>query len=260
MKLYFRLLWAAIRARMQYKLDFIATTMMFGLLMLVDFLTVAVILHRFGTVGGWNLHEVALLAGITATANGLHRTFAGELNNFERYLVNGEFDTLLTRPWPTLASLLARNFDLGRAGAILQGYILITFGLKAVLAQGAPAWLAVYVYLLPIAGFCVIVAINMAVAAMGFWLTRIDELTAFVLHAPMTAASYPMSIYPQWMRGIFTSLLPVAAAGYIPLTYGLGKGGTPLALLAPLLAAAGALLVGLRLWRFGERHYQSTGS
>lgn len=260
MKLYFRLLWAAIRSRMQYKLDFFATTMMFGLLMVVDFLTVAVILHRYGSVGGWDLYEVALLAGVTATANGFHRTFAAELNGFERYLVNGDFDSLLIRPWPTLASLLARNFDLGRAGAILQGYLVVGFGLQAVMAKGAPAWLPLYVLFLPLAGFGIIVAINTAVAAVGFWVTRVDDLNVFVLHAPQTAASYPMTIYPQWLRSIFTSLLPVAAAGYIPLHYALGKGGSPFALLVPVLASAGAVFVGLRLWHFGERHYQSTGS
>lgn len=260
MRLYVRLLWASIRSRMQYRVDFIATTIMYGLMMAVDFLTVAVILHRYGTVGGWNLYEVALLAGVTATANGLHRTFAGELNGFERYLVSGEFDSLLIRPWPTLASLLARNFDLGRAGAVLQGFLLIGIGLNAVLAQGAPPWLAVYLCLLPVAGFGIIVAINLAVAAAGFWLTRIDELTIFALNAPQAAASYPLNIYPGWLRGLFTSLLPVAAFGYVPLNYALGKGGSPLALAAPFLAAAGSLLVGLRLWRIGERQYQSTGS
>lgn len=260
MALYLRLVGASIRSRLQFKVDFVITTLLYAVITAVDFLTVAAILYRYREVSGWNIYEIALLAGVASAATGLFRTFAAELSGFERYLVTGEFDNLMTRPLPTLVTLLARNFDLGRLGATLQGLVLLSIGLKGVLAQGAPPWLAVYIFLLPVAGFFIMIAIALLVATAGFWLTRIDDLQTFALNAPMTAVNYPMEIYPRWLRWLLTGVLPVATMAYLPLTYALGKGGMLVMLLAPFLTATVAMLLTLRLWRWGERHYQSTGN
>jgi ABC-2 type transport system permease protein len=255
--LYFRLLGAGMRARLQYKLDFMLTTVLFAFITAIDFLTVAAILYRYRYVAGWNIYEVALLSGVSSAANGLYRVFGSELSTFERYLVQGEFDSLMTKPWPTLASLLSRNFDLGRVGAVLQGVVLIALGLKGV---GAPAWLWVYAYVITLAGGFVMSSLSLAVAAAGFWILRIDDLQTFAINAPLAAATYPQEIFPKLLRWLFLSVLPVAAFSYVPLRYALGKGGTPWALGAPFVAGLLSVAVALRFWQWGERHYQSTGN
>jgi ABC-2 type transport system permease protein len=272
MALYLRLLAASIRVRMQYKLDFLFTTLAYAVLTMADFLTVAAILYRYRAVAGWNIYEVATLSGVASSAYGLYRVFGGELDGFERYLVTGEFDTLLTRPWPTLASLLARNFDLGRAGALLQGLLVLTIGLRGIGLKGIglrgiglndsglSPWMAAYVYLLPVAGGCIFIGLSLAAAAAGFWLTRIYELQIFVLNAPQAAANYPQDLFPAWMRRLFLGVLPVSAMGYVPMRFALGKGGSAWSLAVPFVAAALTLWVAYRFWLWGERHYQSTGS
>lgn len=257
MALYFRLLGGAIRTRMQYKLDFLGSTLFGALSTAMEFLSVAVVLYRFHSVGGWGIYEGALLAGTISAAQGLLRIFAAELYSFDRYLLTGDFDILLIRPWPTLASLLSRNFDLGRVGALVQGYLLITLGAGG---AGLPGWARLYLFLLPLAGLIILTAISMAVAAAGFWLMRTGELMTMTIKAPASAAAYPMEIFPELMRRLFLSVLPVGAIGYVPLRYLLGKGGGPWALAVPLVAAGLALGMSLQLWRFGERRYQSTGS
>ncbi|HYF75604.1 MAG TPA: ABC-2 family transporter protein [Symbiobacteriaceae bacterium] len=257
MALYLRLLGAGVRARLQYKFDFLFTTVLYGVITAIDFLTVAAILFRYSSVAGWNVYEIALLSGMASASNGLFRVLGSEVTLFERYLVTGEFDNLLIRPWPTLASLLTRNFDIGRVGAFLQGLLLVVVGLNGV---GAPVWLWVYCLVVPFAGCLVIGAIYLAVAAAGFWLTRIDELQTFAVNAPLAAVNYPQEIFPKALRWLFLSLLPMAAIGYVPLSYALGKGGSVLGLVVPFLAAGASVAVSVRLWGWGERRYQSTGS
>ncbi len=260
MQIYLRLLAASIRSRMQYKWDFIMTNLAYALITTVDFLTVATVLYRFRVVAGWDIYEVALLSGIASASFGLVRAFAPELHAFEYYLVTGEFDMLLIRPWPTLATLIARKFDLTRVGGAVQGYVLIAVGLREVVVRGAPAWMLWYVPLLPLAGALVALALNLLVATAGFWLIVIEDLSTFVINAPAAAANYPMDIYPAWLRRLLTGVLPVATMGYIPVSYGLGKGGEAWHLALPFGVAALSLLVAYRLWLWGERHYQSTGS
>lgn len=260
MALYFRLLRASVRSKMQYKWDFLLTSVLYAAITAGEFLTLAAILYRYRSVAGWTMYEVALLAGLASASHGIYRVFAAELDTFEKYLVNGEYDGLLIRPWPALLTLLARNFDIGRIGAPIQGYLVIGIGLSGLLAQGAPPWLVVYACLVPPAGAVIITAISIAVAGIGFFITRIGDLQTFALNAPVTAAAYPADIFPRWLRGLLTALLPVTAIGYIPARYALGKGGSPLNLAAPFLVAILAISVALQIYQWGERHYQSTGS
>jgi ABC-2 type transport system permease protein len=260
MRLYLRLITASIRARLQYKWDFLLTTVLHAFGTAIDFLTVAAILFRYHSIAGWNIYEVALLSGTISAAHGLFRLVGAELNQFERYLVTGEFDQLLTRPWQTLPSLLSRSFDLGRVGGVLQGYLVLGIGLKGVLAAGAPGWIVPYVLTLPLAGLFIDGAVHLMTATAGFWITRIDELQTFTINAPLTAANYPAEIYPNWLRYLLTGVLPMLTMGYIPMRYALGKGGGPLNLAVPYLTAVLMVVVSLRLWGWGERRYQSTGN
>jgi len=260
--LYFRLVGASIRARMQYKANFILTLLIYGLLFAVDFIIIAVILYRFRQINTWSLYEVGLLFGTTSLARGISEVFARELDVFERYLIDGYFDSLLIRPWPTLFILLTRNIDPSRGGAILQGVLVLLISCSRLVETGEltrPA--ALYIsLLLPVAGALIYFALVVATAASGFWLTRIGELRVFTMYAPTAAASYPLEIYPGFLRGLLYSVVPIAFAGYVPVRYLLGRGGSTFDLVAPFLVAAVAFAAAYRFWQAGERRYTSTGS
>jgi ABC-2 type transport system permease protein len=76
--------------------------------------------------------------------------------------------------------------------------------------------------------------------------------------------SYPFHIYPPWLTRFFTYLVPAIFLLYYPALYILRKPdpfGMPW--FAPYLAPVvglGMLALGNAFWRFGLRHYQSTGT
>jgi ABC-2 type transport system permease protein len=259
-KIYLRLLAASVRAQMQYRFDFLVSTVLYAALTMIDFGTVAVILARFKVVGGWELPQVALLAGVATTAWGLYRTFASEIHEIEPYLASGSFDALLVRPYPPLLLLTAQRFDLGRIGGIFQGLLVLGAGLWSFLASGGGALAALYILLLPLPAFGIMLGLSLATAGVGFWIIRVEQLQHFVLGAPMAAGNYPLAIFPGWLRRVLTFILPVGAWGYLPISYLLGKGGSPLALGAPIVAAGAVLGAGLLVWKAGLNRYQSTGS
>ena len=63
-RLYWILASASVRAKMQYKFDFVASTLAQSLMGMYDYLIVAVILWKFRTVQGWDIWEVGLLYGV----------------------------------------------------------------------------------------------------------------------------------------------------------------------------------------------------
>ena len=261
LRIYARLAVASLRAKMQYKLDFLVNTLLWGALTTADFLMLAAIMLRFERVGGWDIYEVGLLYGMAWIATGLYRTFASELHNFDQYVVHGEFDALLVRPWPTLLTLLGRNLEPHRLGAVLQGAIILGLSARHLLAVGTlDRFGLVYVLASSIYGALIPFSLSLITAAFAFWVVRTGDLLTFTIYAPISASQYPLTIYPRWLKTLLLSVLPVGFINFIPVQYLLGKGGGPWALVFSPAVAVGFTLAAYGLWRAGERRYQSTGS
>lgn len=70
---------------------------------------------------------------------------------------------------------------------------------------------------------------------------------------------YPVSIYGKKALLLTTFLIPYALVQYYPLLYLLEKDNRSFLVVVPLLAVW-FLIPSYALWRFGVRHYQSSGS
>lgn len=260
-RLYRKLVSSSVRARMQYKLDFIGSTLIQAVMCAYDFLFTAAVLWRFRMIAGWNIYEVGLLFAVSSVAWGVYRTFCNELDQFERYIVSGVFDSVLIRPWPTLMVLLSRNLDLSRLAWVVQGVGIGAICVPPLMRSGELAWPGVFqMGLACVWSTLICVAVGLATAAAAFWIVRIEELQVFIQNAPRTASLYPLDIFPGWLRVALVTVVPFAVGNYVPLLYILGKGGTSMNLVWPAVASAASLYVANFIWHLGEARYHSTGS
>jgi ABC-2 type transport system permease protein len=101
-------------------------------------------------------------------------------------------------------------------------------------------------------------------ATIQFWTVESSEAMNVLTYGGAYLMSYPMNIYPEWLRVFFTFLVPAALMNYYPALYLLEKPdpfGLPrdIAFLSPM---AGVLmfLVATLFWRVGLKQYQSTGT
>lgn len=140
--LYKMLIRTSIRSRMQYKFNFIMASVLAALIQISEFLMVALVLHKFGAIKGWSLHEIGYLFAIMTLSKTLYRTFGNEVHHLEKYLVNGELDQLLTRPMPVLLALLPQNFRI-MAGEVLQGGFILCWSLAGMMHSGQIGWTAI---------------------------------------------------------------------------------------------------------------------
>jgi len=261
LRLYAQLVSASLRAQMQYKIDFIVSTFLDAIFQAVDFVLLAAIMLRFPEIAGWTLYEIGLLYGMSWIAMSLYRTFAPELHNFDRYIVQGNFDSLLIRPWPTLMVLLSRNLELRKIGGALQGALVFWFSASHLLRSGRLEWGEVAILIgLSVTGTLIPFALSLATAACSFWIVRSGDLQTFTMYAPITASQYPLSVFPGWLRALLSSVLPVAFINYVPVQYLLEKGGSAWSLVSPPVVSALCLIAAYSLWRLGERRYHSTGT
>ncbi len=260
-RLYALLISAAVRAKMQYKFDFVTSTLLESLMGAYDYMVALAALWRFHTVAGWNIYEVGLLYSVSKIGWGLYRTFLEEVDRFEGYIVRGDYDSILVRPYPSLFVLASRNFALERLSFVIQGAAVMVISLKGLLASGVLSLASVFHLLLAIVWTTLLFsAVGIATSAAAFVIVRIEELQVFTQNATSTASLYPLEIYPAWLRNMLLYVIPLGVGNYIPVRYLLGKGGTWLNLAVPAVVALLSIMLAVWLWRLGETRYHSTRS
>ncbi len=218
---------------------------------------------RFQSIGAWRLPEVAFLYGASSISLSFAELTVGAFDYFDRLVVRGEFDQVLLRPLGTVFQMVTAAFPLRRLGRFSQGLAALIYALVML----RPAWDVGHILfagVMLIGGAIFFVAIFVVGATAAFWTPQTAELTNIFTYGGQFMTSYPMHIYEQWLRAIFTFVIPMAFINYYPALYLLDKPdpfGLPawVPFLSPLVALI-ALGGALAIWRVGVRHYQSTGS
>jgi len=265
LSIYFRLIWAQIRSQMQYRSGFLLDIFSTGLVTGLGFLSLALIFQRFGNIAGWNLAEVAFLYGMVETAFGImDMLFSGfDPQNFGRQIRLGRFDQLLLKPVTLTVQVLGSDFVTRRIGRIIQGLsvLIIAIGLLDI------HWTWIKVIFLPIMLISLIWffgGLFMIGATITFWTVESIEVVNIFTYGGSEMMSYPMHIYPDWMRRVFTYIIPAIFLNYYPTLYLLDKSDPfqmpeYVFLLAPVVGF-GVLAISFMFWQFGIRHYHSTGT
>ena len=263
-RLYFRYIAISIRSQMQYRTSFVLLTLGQFIVIGGEFLCVWALFARFESVRGWHFPEAALLYGMTsigfAVAHGASRGF----DLFDRMIKRGDFDRLLLRPRSTAFQVAAQEVVLGRVGRIAQGLLILLVAGRALELEWTAARIGLL--LLTIAGgACMFYGLFVLQATLAFWTTESLEIVNAVTYGGSETAQYPLSIYRPWFRKIFTFVVPLACVSYFPALAILGRDDPVVH--SPVWFRWSAPLVGviflaacLRVWRFGVRHYRSTGS
>jgi ABC-2 type transport system permease protein len=263
--IYRRLVSVRIRGQTQYRLSFLADLVATGLITTLGFGTLALVLQRFENIGGWTLPEIAFLFGMVETAFGtMDMLFSGfDPQGFGQHIRRGTFDQLLLRPVGITLQVLGSEFILRRLGRIFQGLAILGYALFTLESH----WTFGKLLYLPVV-FASLVGffggLFISGATLSFWTVEALEVMNIFTYGGNEMIAYPMHIYPGWMRRTFTYLIPAIFLNYYPALFFLDKpdpfgmpGFAPF--LAPLVAL-GTLLASLAFWRFGIRHYQSTGT
>ena len=173
------------------------------------------------------------------------------------------FDRLLLRPRPTALQLAGQELVLRRVGRLVQGIVILVWASVALDVDWTvvKAGLTVATFL---CGACLFFGLVVLQATLAFWTTETLEIINTVTYGGVETAQYPLTIYRPWFRHFFTFVVPWATVSYFPALAILDKPdplGSPLwfQYAAPVIGLV-FLILCLRVWEFGVRHYLSTGS
>ena len=224
-----------------------------------DPLDAVLMFDRFGALGDWTASRILLVYGLALLCFGLAEIFARGIDYFPMLVRTGEFDRLLLRPRALLFQACALRFHLNRLNRATAGLLLALVCLRAQDMAVTPANVILLI-LAVVGGTLAYAGVMLVAAAVSFFTIGQSELINLFTNGSYQVAKAPPQLLPAWLRHAFTFLMPMFLFTYYPAAVVCGWGGSRL--LAWLALPLCALFFGAAalLWRFGVRHYKSTGS
>jgi len=263
-RLYLGYIGVSLRSQMQYRASFVMLMLGAGVAHFTEFVGIWALFDRFGSLRGWQLAEVGLFYGLIHVAMAVAEALGRGFDVFPVMVKSGDFDRLLLRPRSTAFQVGAREIQLVRIGPLFQGLVVLLWAAGALDVDWTPARVGLAVFAV-FGGACLFAGLFVLQATLAFWTTETLELMNTMTYGGKDTGQYPLSIYRPWFRRFFTFVVPLACVSYFPALAILGRDdpalGSPIWFRwsAPLI---GVLFLGvsLQVWRFGVRHYRSTGS
>jgi len=226
-----------------------------------EFAAIWILFRHFGVLSGWTLEEVLICYGLAHLSYSASEFFVRGFEHLALLTRRGAYDRFLLRPVDTIVQLLGFEFAFHRLGRVLQagavfaaGLVLlgdrVTLGGTMVLIWGFTGGAALFSGLYILQG------------AVGMKTLQNIEAFSILTNGGPEMAQFPMSIYPQAMRLLFTFLVPLAGVVYYPAVSFLAKTAEAPLFIGWFSPAGGfVFLVGaLLIFRAVERSYISTGS
>jgi ABC-2 type transport system permease protein len=222
-----------------------------------------VTLHQFPSMNGWDFKQMAILYGLWMLGHAFHNTFFFTVGDVPAMIREGRFDRFLVRPLDPLYQAMTTPQQIWPDELILA-IIFFSFA-TAYAGLRVDAEYVLFVVLVMIGGALIDFGIQLTIAALSFWVIRIEALRWAAMSLEQDFTRYPLSIYTRGVRVALAFIVPFAFMNYFPATFLLHKqdgalGLSPqVGLLTPLVGLVW-FGVGYLIWRAGLNRYQGTGS
>ena len=260
---YRRLAWIWVRAISQYPTSLILMSLAVAVSVLAQVGAVVIVFGHAGTLAGFTVYEGLLVFALASSSFGIADMFMGAVERLGHHIRSGSLDTMLVRPVSPLVQLAADEFSPRRLGKVVPALAVLVIALVNIDVE----WTLGRVLLLPVmilSGVLICCAIWVATSCLQFFVADAREAANTLTYGGQALTEYPLAIYGQEIVRSVTYVVPLAFISWQPALLVLDRPdplGMPESLRygGPVIAVLACAVAAL-LWRFGLRHYRSTGS
>lgn len=252
-----------LRGQMEYRSSFLMQIFGSFIINFTELIGILILFSRFDRLGGWNVHQVVFLFGVSQIVFSIADTISNGIQTVPTLIREGEFDRVLIRPVASYLQAVVSDVSLRHLGMLIQGLGIFIYSIATLditWTVGKVALLAVAI----VSGVALFAALFTVEAILSFWtVNSIEAINAFT-YGGSDLAQYPLHIFDRAIRWLFLWIVPIGFVVYYPALAILGL-PDPLGLpgfapyIAPLMALLFCAVIGYA-WQVGIRHYRSTGS
>jgi ABC-2 type transport system permease protein len=239
---------------MQYRSDFFISLLNVLITLGTQLLGLQVIFGQTADLRGWTRDDLIVLIGIHMFVGGLlGLVIRPSMQALMEGIRLGTFDFVLTKPVDSQLFTSVQKVAPQSTTDMLFGLGVVVFGMTRLDTDLSVGAVLLFVVVL-LAGVAIIYSFMLILSTMAFWFVRLDNVLVIFQTMFGNAGSWPITIYPGWLRTTLTFFVPVAFAVTIPAESLTGRLEATTAV--GTLALAVAFFVGARaFWRYALRHY-----
>ena len=219
------------------------------------FLMIYLVFSKTRLVKGYSLDQTIIFYLTFNIIDSVSQILFREVYRFRPQIVSGSFDLTLLKPHHPFIKILIGGVDYLDL-ILLIPYIFLTIFFILKLPGFSLVTLIPY-FLLMLNSLVIATAFHLAVLALAILTTEIDH-TIMIYRDITGLARFPMEIYREPIRGIFTFIIPVGIMMTFPAKALMGL-LTPNAYLLTFLISGLLLFFSLKLWKSALTKYQSWG-
>ena len=239
---------------LQYRANFFFEVLGVTTHLITAFLGLAIVFNQTNSLNGWSSTEIVILVGIQTMIGGLLGTvIEPSFQQFMEHVRQGTLDFTLTKPADAQTMVSLQRINGGAIAGIIAGMVTLTYGVTK-RAESVGVSEAVLFLLTLTAGVVIVYCFLLILTTFAFWFVKLDNILVIFGTSFGTAGSWPITIYPGWLKASLTFVIPVAFAVTIPAQSLTGRLDTSW-VFGTFAAAIAFIIVSRLFWRFGLKHY-----
>lgn len=260
LKLYLTYAKSSLMGKLVYKANAVIGIVAFLFGEVASLVTLYVLVRAVPSIDGYSLWQVGLLFGLTNLAVGLDHLLTDRLWTVAYWEVKtGKLDHMFLRPLPVLFQVIASDIQLEALGElIVAGAMIAVCAGKVTVVGGIGS-----IFLILLGVLCAALLISsfkVMVASLAFKFQRSGPLLQFI-YAFCGYVKYPMKIYPKFIQGLLTFVIPLGLCLFYPFDNLFTPVAHPWLLAAAILGFTAAFsAVCLAVWCKMVKLYESTGT
>ena len=257
-RLYFIIEAQYIKARMQYRADFIISSVGMFFTSLATLAVFWVLFKSIPDLAGWSFTEMVFIYAFYMIAISPMQILFDHVWQLRYDLQEGTFLKYYFRPMNMMFYYMSEMFDLKGLTQLVLGIGLLVYASIQLNLHWTPLLVIILLITLVSAALVLISIVTMA-SCTAFWIT--NSFPVLNLAWKLREFSpYPLSIFDGAFRFLFTFLLPIGFIAFYPSQFFLRPGTiSPLLYISPL-AGIGLFALTYWVWTLGVNQYTGTGS
>ena len=258
LRLYFLIEAQYIKARMQYRADFIISSVGMFFSSLVTLSVFWIILQSVPDLAGWSLMEMVFIYAFYMIAISPMQILFDNAWQIRFHVQQGSFLKYYFRPLNMMFYYMSEVFDLKGLTQLIIGIGLLIYASTQLHLQWTIAR-AVLLIITLFSASLVQISIVVSASCAAFWI--IDSYSVLALAWRLREFSpYPMTIFDGIFRFTFTYIIPIGFVAFYPSQLFLRpEDVSPLIYFSPLIGI-GLFAITYWIWTQGVNSYTGTGS
>lgn len=257
-RLYFLIISQYIKARMQYRADFIISSIGMLAEAFAGLLTLWILFESISVLEGWNYYELIFIYAFSLLSLTPRQLFFDNIWGLGDRLREGNFIKYYFKPLNIMFYYMSEIFD-------LKGLSQLLFGVCALVYSSYKLGLSfnlfnVLLLLFTLASASLImISLLLIAGSAGFWTTQPYAILNLT-HRLSTFSRYPVTIFNKFFRFIFTFIIPIGFIAFYPSQIFLRPGSSTLLVLLSPIAGILLFILAYLVWNKGVNSYSGTGS